>query len=104
MNAGLLGQMQVSVGGRMANKVNGSSTSDALRAKIAKLQARVADIERREGAKRRKEDTRLKVIVGAGIIADTEKNPETRAGVRSVLDRAITTPRDREFLKAKGWL
>lgn len=88
----------------MSDEVKKSSTAENLRAKIAKLQARVADIERREKAQQRRDDTRLKVIVGAGILADTEKNPETRAGVKAVLERAITAPRDREFLKAKGWL
>ena len=76
----------------------------ALRKRLEETKAQLAKIEAKDAAKRRKEDTRVKVIVGAGIITDTEKNPETRAGVVAVLERAIVNPKDREFLKSKGWL
>ncbi len=88
----------------MSDRVNNSSTLEALRARLAKTQAKIADIERREKAQSRKDDTRLKVLIGAAFLADTAKNPETRAGLTAILERAITTARDREFLKAKGWL
>lgn len=77
---------------------------EALRKRQAQLAAQIAQAERTEKAKSRKEDTRLKVLVGAGILADIALHPETRAGVQAVLDRAITAERDREFLKVKGWL
>lgn len=77
---------------------------EAAKKRLEQAKAQLAQIEAKEAAKRRKEDTRVKVIVGAGIIADTEKNPETRAGVVAVLERAIVNPKDREFLKSKGWL
>jgi hypothetical protein len=77
---------------------------EALRQRQAALNAQIAELEAREKARRRKEDTRLKVLVGAAILADVELHPETRAGVQAILKRAITAPRDREFLKAKGWL
>lgn len=77
---------------------------EALKKREAEIKARIAETEAKEKAKRRKEDTRVKVIVGAGIIADTEKHPETRAEIVAVLDRAITAPKDRAFLKSKGWL
>jgi signal transduction protein with GAF and PtsI domain len=77
---------------------------EALKKREAEIKARIAEAEAKEKSKRRKEDTRVKVIVGAGIIADTEKHPETRAEIVAVLDRAITAPKDRAFLKSKGWL
>jgi hypothetical protein len=77
---------------------------DALRQRKARLEAQIAAIEAAEGAKKRKEDTRLKVLVGAAILADVELHPETRAGIEAVLKRAISAPRDRDFLKAKGWV
>jgi len=52
----------------------------------------------------RKDDTRLKVLIGAAHIADAEVHEETRSAVKQVLERAITAERDREFLKEKGWL
>lgn len=77
---------------------------EALRKKREQIAAQIAAVEAAEKKKARKEDTRLKVLVGAATLADVELHPETRAGVQAVLQRAITAPRDREFLKTKGWL
>ena len=77
---------------------------EALRKREAEIKSRIAELESKEKGKKRKEENRVKILVGAGVIADTEKHPETRAGVVSVLDRAITAPKDRAFLKSKGWL
>jgi len=77
---------------------------EALRKREAEIKARIAEAEAKEKAQSRKEDTRVKVLVGAAFLADIEKNPETRSLVLSVVDRAIVNPKDREFLKSKGWL
>jgi len=69
-----------------------------------RIQARIAEEEAKLKSKTRKEDTRLKILVGAAFINDAEHHPETRASVSAVLERGITIDRDREFLKAKGWL
>ncbi len=76
----------------------------ALNEQKAKLEARIAELERQNNAQARKDDTRLKVIVGASCLADAALHDETRHLVRSVLEKAVKAPRDREFLKAKGWL
>jgi hypothetical protein len=77
---------------------------ETLQKKAEELRQRIADVEAQENAKRRKEDTRLKVIVGAALLANAAIHPETRAGIAEVLNRAVTAQRDREFLKGKGWL
>lgn len=77
---------------------------EALRKREAELKARIAEAEAVEKGKKRKEDTRVKVLIGSAFVADTEKNPETRAGVVAILERAIVAPKDRAFLKLKGWL
>ena len=77
---------------------------EALRKKRERIAAQIVAAEAKEKAKARKEDTRLKILVGAAIMADVSLYPETRAGVQAVLKRAITADRDVEFLKAKGWL
>jgi len=77
---------------------------EALKKREAEIKARIAEAEAKEKTKRRKEDTRVKVIVGAGIIADTEKHPDTKPAIVAVLDRAIIATKDRAFLKSKGWL
>jgi len=77
---------------------------DALRKKQDAIRAKIAKLEAREKAAAHREDTRLKVIVGAAILANASLNPETRAGVVAVLDRTVTARRDREFLKSKNLL
>jgi hypothetical protein len=77
---------------------------EALRKKRQQLAAQIAEVEAKEKLRLRKEDTRLKVLIGAAIIADVGLYPETRAGVEAVLKRAITADRDVQFLKGKGWL
>jgi hypothetical protein len=80
------------------------TTLEALRQKHAKLQARISEIEDREKQRARKEDTRLKVIVGAACLADAVLHADTKDLLRELLDRGVTAGRDREFLKRKGWL
>jgi hypothetical protein len=75
-----------------------------LKEKQARLIARISQLENQQKKQARKEDTRLKVLIGAGMLADAETHPESQRVIRLVLARAITAERDREFLKSKGWL
>lgn len=85
---------------------------DALRKKEAQIKAKLAELEKQANAEKRKEDTRLKVLIGAAMLADIDAqevhNPETAARhkdtLKAILDRAIKSQRDREFLVAQGWL
>jgi hypothetical protein len=86
-------------GGLMVNK-----KLETLQKQREQIQARIAEVEAKLKSKSRKEDTRLKILVGAAFLNDVEHHPETRAGVLAVLERGITIDRDREFLKTKGWL
>ena len=77
---------------------------EALKEKQAKVAAQIAQIEARGKAEDRKRDTRLKVLVGAACLADCAIHDDTKVMLRMVLERAVKAPRDREFLKAAGWL
>lgn len=88
----------------MATSTPTNATLDALRKRHRHIAARIAAVESSQKARARKDDTRLKILVGAAILADLSLHPETRAELKAVLQRAITAQRDREFLKAKGWL
>ena len=83
---------------------NTNDKLQTLRKRQAEIAARIAEVEAGEKAKSRKEDTRLKILIGAAFIADTDIHPETRAGVLAVLRRAIKAPRDAQFLKDRGWM
>ncbi len=74
----------------------------ALQNRANRLKAQIADIEAQNATRQRKEDTRAKVLVGAGILADLEHHPESIATVRTILARAITAPRDRDLLRTRG--
>lgn len=75
-----------------------------LRERQSRLLARISKLENQEKRQARKEDTRLKILIGAGLLADAQLHKESVGLIRLVLARAITAERDREFLKAKGWL
>lgn len=77
---------------------------EILKQRENQLKAKIAKIEARKVAEARKEDTRLKVLVGAALLADAKLNAATVNFLRAVLPRAVVAPRDRDFLKAKGWL
>ena len=77
---------------------------EALRKQAEQLKARLAKIEAKQAAQARKEDTRLKIIVGAALLADAKVNATTASLLREILPRAITAQRDRDLLTAKGWL
>lgn len=77
---------------------------EALKQKKAKIEKELAAIEARERAKARKEETRLKILIGGGIMADAKIHPQIIEIVQEILTRATTAERDRELLKANGWL
>jgi hypothetical protein len=87
-----------------ANRNGKVSPLEALRERQKNIQAKIDAVEARNKAQARKDDTRLKVIIGAAFLADAGHHEEIRAGIKAVLERAITAERDREFLKQKGWL
>ena len=77
---------------------------EALKLRKAKIEQELASIEAREKAKERKEETRLKILIGAGILADAKAHPEIVELIQEILARSITAARDRELLARKGWL
>lgn len=69
---------------------------------LSRLNARIAEEQRREDSRARKEETRYKIIVGACLLADMEDHPEVREAILQSL-RRTATERDVAFLKTKGW-
>ena len=77
---------------------------DRLKAKKEEIEKRLAELEARERNKNRKEETRLKILIGGGIVADAKIHPEVIDLIQEILDRATPAARDRNFLKKMGWL
>lgn len=88
------------------------SQLDKLKKQREQLEARIQDLQNRQNAEKHKADTRLKVLLGAAMLADLHKLAETdtaaaekqRAEIVALLNRAIQVKRDREFLQELGWL
>ena len=78
--------------------------TEALRQRKAKIEKQLAEIEARERAKARKEETRLKVLIGAGIMAHAKLHPQIIEHIQNILDAATPSKRDRDLLREKGWL
>lgn len=77
---------------------------ERLKARKEEIEKQLAELQAKEKAKARKEETRLKILIGAGIMANVKIRPELKGQVQKILDKAITESRDRKFLQEKGWL
>jgi predicted phage tail protein len=77
---------------------------EILRQKKAQLEAQIATVESRARIRTRKDDTHLKIIIGAALLAHSAIHPEMRQSMVSMLNKAVTAPRDREFLTRMGML
>ncbi|MGA2902548.1 MAG: hypothetical protein ABSD98_01850 [Candidatus Korobacteraceae bacterium] len=90
-----------------AQQNNTNQKLEALRkrkeALLSRLNARIAEAERLEDHKQRREDTRIKILVGAAFLF-CASDPGIRAEIKAVLQRGITAARDRHFLAERGWL
>jgi hypothetical protein len=87
----------------MQETTNGSNGKLALLLKRkAELDARIAQVSARDKAKDRKLATRRKIVIGACIMADVSRHPESGPVIEEMLRRAAT-PRDRELLRSGGW-
>ena len=64
--------------------VAGKVKLELLRQKQEKLRAQIAQVEASEKVKARKEDTRLKVLVGAAMLADASMHSENVALIAAV--------------------
>lgn len=76
----------------------------ALRERQTRLLAKIEQLETQEKRQARKDDTRLKILFGAAMLADAALHGETAEFLRMVLARGITADRDRQFLKERKWL
>lgn len=69
---------------------------------LSRLNARIAEEERKEANRQRKQDIREKIIVGACVLTDMEKHPELQEAVLQSL-RRMATQKEIAFLKERGW-
>jgi hypothetical protein len=66
--------------------------------KKERIEHQLAGMDARAREQRRKRDTRLKVIVGAAVLAHARLDPAFAMKLNDVLDRAVVRSADRAFL------
>lgn len=68
---------------------------EKMKKQLAEIKARIKAAESREAKKRRAEDTRRKVIVGALMLEEARKNPKIGVQLTAMLRDKLTRPHDR---------
>jgi len=63
----------------------------------AQIDAQLALLKARDKEKERKADTRRKILIGAVVMQEMEKNPETDGWVRGLLKSRLVKDRDRDL-------
>lgn len=76
---------------------------EELRLRKARIEAQIRRAELCQAAAKRKRETRLKILIGAALLADCRKHPETAVIAREAILRAITNRKDQQFLHTIGW-
>lgn len=77
---------------------------DLLKQRKEKIEKALANLEAREKAKQRKEETRLKILIGGAILSDAKGHPEIIDIVQEIVTRAVSSERDKELLARYGWM
>lgn len=83
---------------------NGNGKIEALRKREAAIKAALAAEQVKQQKRRERENARLASIIGAVLIENAAKNPDTLGlMVKQVLQASELRESDRAFLQTKGW-
>lgn len=72
---------------------------ELLKKKQEQLRLQIQKEQQKESAKKRKEDTRRKILLGAMVLERMERESEYREQVINKLDSYLTKERDRELFE-----
>lgn len=75
------------------------SDIEKLKAKKLQLEERIKRIENLEKTKKRKEDTRRKIIIGGAVMAEAEESSEAKKWLDKILKKRVIKPTDRALLE-----
>jgi hypothetical protein len=85
-----------------------NDTLAALRKRKQQLEERIRQEERKakakEASQKRKDETRLRVLLGVSILADLPHHPEIRDPIKKIVSRGRWTESEAEFFIKHGWL
>lgn len=75
---------------------------DKLLAQRKALDARIRLEQNRENTRKRKQDTRKKILAGAAVLDEADKHPAYRAELFRLLGRFLSRPEDRALFGLDG--
>lgn len=75
------------------------SDIEKLKAKKRQLEERIKRVEALEKTKKRKEDTRRKIIIGGAVMAEATENAKARKYLFEILEKRVIKPTDRVLLE-----
>lgn len=75
---------------------------ELLKKKQEQLRLQIQKEQQRESIKKRKEDTRRKILLGAMVLERMEREAEDREQVINKLDSYLTKERDRELFELEA--
>ena len=73
------------------------SKLETLKSKKEQIEARIKNLESKEHLKQKKQDTRRKILIGAMVMEQMEKNEEAKKKILASLEGFLTRPMDREL-------
>jgi hypothetical protein len=89
----------------MGMETNGNGKIEALRKREAAIKAALAVEQVKQQKRKEKEDARLASIIGAALIENCMKQPDSvGVMVRQLLQASSLRETDRAFLSGKGWV
>lgn len=71
---------------------------EKLKEQKRQLEARIKKIESLERSKKRKEDTRRKIIIGGAMLAYAAGSPSSKEKLYKILDKLVINLKDRELV------
>ena len=74
-----------------------NSKLETLKAKKEQIEARIKNLESKEKARAKKDDTRRKILIGAMVMEQMAKNADAKSKVLASLDGFLTRPLDRKL-------
>ncbi len=76
-------------------------------AKILKViqqeEAKAIDLLQQASVQAKKNMNRQKILIGVAMLAEAERNPDFKSGLRKVLGRHLTATRDINLMATFGW-
>ncbi|HBM90463.1 MAG TPA: mobilization protein [Rhodospirillaceae bacterium] len=77
---------------------------EALKKKKSQITAQISEMHAKIKTQDRKDETRIKILIGAAMMAEAKAQPKIKTFLDQVLKSRIKEKRNIEFLQKKGWM